>query len=171
MSDVESSGSLALLEFPVTGAGIIPASPSPNTNFSSISGCSTVAPAILDNPILVIVTMFSVIYITPLLLTILFCVILFSIIKLMRFIMTIIAANLYKALKSAGVDEALAEKASEEVISFDKKLDNMAIDTDKKYESLRTDMKVLTARFNIIIGLVSASFLMMLGLFIQNLIK
>lgn len=85
--------------------------------------------------------------------------------------MTIISAKLYKALKSAGVDETLAEQASEEVINFDKKIDTLDNDLNKKFDKLDARMDKLEAKFNIMLGLMSGTFLMMLGLFVQNLIK
>lgn len=78
--------------------------------------------------------------------------------------MTVISAKLYKALKSAGVDENLAEEASSEVISFDKKIDKIDNDLNRKYD-------ILNAKFNIMLGLMSASFLMMLAIFVENIIK
>jgi hypothetical protein len=81
------------------------------------------------------------------------------------------SASLYKALTSVGVKEDLAEKASSEVISFDRKIDKIEGDFNKKHEELRTDIKVLATKLNIVIGLMSASFVMVLGLFIQSILK
>jgi len=66
--------------------------------------------------------------------------------------MTIISANLFKALKQAGVPEDLAEKASSEVA-----------ESTKKVTTLETQVKIMQVKLNILITLIIAFFATFIG--------
>lgn len=63
--------------------------------------------------------------------------------------MTIISANLYKALKEAGVKEELAEKASVEVAESTK----IVLQQKNDITEIKAEIGVLKAKMNILITL------------------
>ena len=77
--------------------------------------------------------------------------------------MSIISSNLYKALKEAGVKDELAEQVREDFIVLDKKIDNISVEQDKKFEELKNEAKILNTKFNILMGLNIAMFTTMIG--------
>jgi len=76
---------------------------------------------------------------------------------------SIISSNLYKALKEAGVKDELAEQVREDFIVLDKKIDNISVEQDKKFEELKNEAKILNTKFNILMGLNIAMFTTMIG--------
>ncbi|MFL1780845.1 hypothetical protein ABSA28_00548 [Candidatus Hepatincolaceae symbiont of Richtersius coronifer] len=85
--------------------------------------------------------------------------------------MSIISANLYKALKEAGVREELAEKASLEVAEATKTV----LEQNNAIIEVKTDIKELKAKVNILITLnvavLSAFFATMMGILFTLFIK
>ncbi|MFL1781428.1 hypothetical protein ABSA28_01153 [Candidatus Hepatincolaceae symbiont of Richtersius coronifer] len=66
--------------------------------------------------------------------------------------MTISASNLYKALKKAGVEEDLAEKASSEVA-----------ESTKKVSELESQVKIISVKLNIAITILITFFATFIG--------